>query len=239
MIKKNIVIICGLILTGTLAFGQEKDLNPKMDSTGKISCANKSISFKKTYAQIEIAIGKQVNLSGFSLLNIGKAWINSCHFINKKRTTINNSISWTSDIIAALGTKKIIGQYTSSIILQKDNLIKISHKYKLSSDIKVKYAPLYLDSIGKEKLSGYYNVGNRKAEFESSKFDKFLPDSGVIFTFFPNDSAKTFRIIPKIYSLLRIKGTSGRLIFSPDKEGNVEFLLDMTPKIQSDSKETK
>jgi len=239
MIKKCIVIICGLILTGTLALGQEKDLNPKMDSVGKIVYGAKSIWFKKGYAQIEMAIGEKIKLSGFSLFNFGKAWINSCHFINKKRTTKDNSITWTSDIIAVRGTKEIIGKYVSSIVLQKDNLIKISYKYKLNSDIKVKGDSFYLDNQSKEKLLGYYNIGDRKVEFESKKYDKFLPGSAVTFTFFPNDSARKFRIIPKIYSLLRIKGTSGRLIFSPDKEGNIEFLLDINPTIQSNSKETK
>ena len=239
--KKIIIIICGLTFAGMMVSGQEKTINPQIDSANKIVCGLKSVWFKKGYAQIEMAAGEKIKLSTFSLFNFGDTWINSCFFINKKKTVNNNGISWKSDIIAVRDKKEIIGQYTVSLVLQKDNLIKVSWKYKLKSGIKVKGGSLYLDSKGKDKdkLSGYYNVKDRKVEFELKKFDKFIADSGVIFTFFPDNPEIKFRIIPQIYSSVIIKGTSGRLVFLPDKKGCIEFLLDITTQKQANSKETK
>lgn len=214
-----------MVLTGTLAFGQKPDINPKMDSKGKISCGSKSIWIKEGYSQINMIIADTTSIFGSSIFNFGKVDTSPCFFLNKKKTLTNNSVAWTSDITAARGEKEIIGKYTISLVLQKDNLIKVSFRYKLNPGVKTKQSYFYM-GINGAKMTGNYNTGSEKIDLSSKKYHYFNESSDLTFNFFPDSTTKEFRIIPKIYSKGVVNIPASRIGLYP-KNGNIEFLLDL------------
>ena len=84
MLKKCISSIGVGILLATLAFGQETDIKPKMNSAGKISIGSKSIWIKDEYCQIDMIIDDTVSLFGSGHFNFGNGDTSPCFLPNTK-----------------------------------------------------------------------------------------------------------------------------------------------------------
>lgn len=214
-----------MLMLAAMAVGQDAAVKPVMDSAGKISFGSKSIWMKPGYSQLEMVIDDTVAIFATSIFNFGPGDTSPCFFPNKQIEIKDNTITYVSDMVAGRGQEDFLGKYSLSLSLQKDNLIKISSQSKLNPGVKLVNSYFYMDCV--QELSGYYNAGGRKNELNPPQGVKLEAQPEMSFTFFPEDPARKFRIIPAIYSEASVSAGKGMISFQP-QDGRLELLLDLS-----------
>ena len=221
---KTLLYVACTMLLGMPVAGQNAAVKPSIDPGGKITFGSKSIRIKEGYSQVDMVIADTVSIFGTTMFNFGAGDVSPCFFLNKKMEREKDGIRWDSDVVALRGRQDILGQYSISLSLRQDDLIKLSIHCKLNQGVKPEKNLFYLDC--RQEVSGYYNVGPRKIDLQPKQVVEWGAEPGISFTLFPDNPAKTFRIIPETYSSASVYTEKGKIVLTP-LEGDLEFLLEM------------
>ncbi len=222
---KNMLLF--VFLLGTLSFsGYASELPlPQMDEAGRIELGSKSISFIKGYMHYQMVLADKLRVQGNSIFNLGKQDEGVVFFADKTPIRTGNSIVYTARITAGRGETETHGDFRAELTLQEDGMVKISNSYKMDEGKPLpKHCYFYMRV--QDKLVGNYQLGSRKFDITDTDI-RFSKRPKLSITFYPEDPSRQLGLIPIKYDTIIIQPERGMFRLDYDKDGYVEFLLDL------------
>lgn len=218
-----------------LAATTDAPLSPVMNQMGRIEVGSKAIAFKRSYMQYQMLLANTLGIEGGSIFNMGKNDLGVVFFADKVESKKKDSVTYTARITAERGGTETFGDFHAELTLRPDGLILVSNTYKLDQEKKTAVNPYFYMRI-QDKLSGFYQLGSRKMELKD-KDVRFFKRPKLSFTFYPDNPEKCFTLIPLNYEAVNINPARGMFSLSYDKNGRMEFLLDLRGEKKLDRSE--
>jgi len=208
-------------------------LKPAMTEEGKINVGSKSFWIKGFYSEIHAILADTIAFYGTHSFNFTGSVVNPVFFINRQIEKTNDSYTVKSDMVSARGETAVLGQYSISVCLLKDGLMKVTSKYSLNEGVNFS-KPSFLWFRGPAPFAGFYEADGEIKEFQPSSVAAAIAGvANSYVTFFPDAPGKQFRIIPVTYSNMLIVPKNGQFNLFP-KDNVLEFLVDLYGEKQTE-----
>lgn len=227
------VILLGFGVLTAEDFDPQKALQPEMNKNSLISVGSKTIKMNGIAMQYNMSLADTMNVFMSSIFNMGKGDLGVVFFTDRKREDLPDASICRARITAARGETRTLGDFTAELRLQKDGRILISNTYKLDPGVKTATVPYFFFRLSGVEISGYSQLGNHKIPFDRQNI-QYQKRPNLSLTFFPEEPARRFQLIPINYSVISINRDNGQVSLQFDRDGKMEFLLDLRGEVRLD-----
>ena len=208
-------------------------VKPVLAKDGQIICGAKSIRqtyMSPPYHALDVMLQGGDICTGSEFVDLGAGMFWTLGYIPSSRKEIisGNSKIYTADARAGTASSEKLGMYALSLTYLENGLAKVESRLALDNPSVLKNRaytfaiPTYL------MVQGIYVEDGKTVAFDSTINKAFGEDKlkGLKIIFFPNNEEARFSIEPGQCSNIKISG--GKISFSPDRNGIISFLIDIS-----------